>query len=255
MPPSSPTPSPQKWAVEHERHGLHLSRGLRRILVRLNNTEHSMSSDLLDNIDKRLRPAHSAVLVIDMQNDFCDQKGYVETVVGKDVSACRAVVPEIMALVEAARAQGVPVFWIKANYDPDRLPEGMLVKQREKSPVICCGTASWGNELYGVRAAAGEAIIEKSSYSAFAGTGIEEQLRRRGVRTLVFAGVQTNVCVETSLRDAVCRGFYAVLARDCVASHTQPLHEATLKNVEFLFGDVLDRKSIAAAWSSARATA
>jgi ureidoacrylate peracid hydrolase len=208
-----------------------------------------MSSDLLDSVDKRLRPAHSAVLVIDMQNDFCDQKGYVETVVGKDVSACRAVVPEIMALVGVARAQDVPVFWIKANYDPDRLPQGMLAKQREKSTAICCGTGSWGGELYGVQAAAGEAVIEKNSYSAFAGTGLEDRLRRLGIRTLVFAGVQTNVCVETSLRDAVCRGFYTVLARDCVASHTLPLHEATLKNVEFLFGDVLDRKAIAAAWS------
>ena len=53
-------------------------------------------------------------------------------------------------------------------------------------------------------------------------------------------------------RDAVCRGFYAVLASDCVASHTPPLHEATLKNVQFLFGDVVDRETIAAAWSSAR---
>lgn len=214
-----------------------------------------MSSELLDSIDRRLRPAHSAVLVIDMQNDFCDEKGYVETVVGKDVGACRAVVPEIMALVGAAREKGVPVYWIKANYDPDRLPAGMLTKQREKSSAICCGTASWGNDFYGVHPASGEAVIEKSSYSAFVGTDIEEQLRSRGVRTLVFAGVQTNVCVETSLRDAVCRGFYAVLASDCVASHTLPLHEATLKNVQFLFGDVIDRRTIAAAWSSARVTA
>jgi ureidoacrylate peracid hydrolase len=169
-----------------------------------------MPSDLLlDSIDKRLIPSHSAVLVIDMQNDFCDEKGYVETVVGKDVSACRAVVPEIMALVGAAREQGVTVFWIKANYDPDRLPQGMLAKQREKSPVICCGTASWGNGFYGVRPASAEAVIEKNSYSAFVGTDIEERLRQKGIRTLVFAGVQTNVCVETSLRDAVCRGFYA----------------------------------------------
>jgi len=80
-------------------------------------------------------------------------------------------------------------------------------------------------------------------------------LRDRGVRTLVFAGVQTNVCVETSLRDAVCRGFYAVLAADCVASHTPLLHEATLKNVQFLFGDVLDRNAIATAWSAATSRA
>jgi len=214
-----------------------------------------MSLDLLDNIDKRLRPNHSALLVIDMQNDFCDEKGYVERVVGKDVTACRAVVPEIMALVADARERGVPVFWIKANYDPDRLPEGMLAKQREKSLAVCCGTGSWGNAFYGVQPESGEAVIEKSSYSAFAEVGFEEQLRSSGVRTLVFAGVQTNVCVETSLRDAVCRGFYAVLASDCVASHTRPLHEATLKNVQFLFGDVVDRRTIAAAWSSGPVTA
>jgi ureidoacrylate peracid hydrolase len=210
-----------------------------------------MSSNLLDTVEKRLKPAHSAVMVIDMQNDFCAEAGYVEKVVGKDVSACRAVAPRIMALVEAARARGVPVYWIKANYDPERLPESMRVKQQEKSRVICCGTGSWGAEFYGVTAAPGEAVIEKSSYSAFAGTDVEQELRAKGVRTVVFAGVQTNVCVESSLRDAVCRGLYAVLASDCVASHTLPLHDATLKNVQFLFGDVLDREAIVAAWAAA----
>jgi len=94
-------------------------------------------------------------------------------------------------------------------------------------------------------------VIEKHSYSAFAGTDVEQQLRARDVRTLVFAGVQTNVCVESSLRDAVCRGFYTVLASNCVASHTLPLHEATLTNVQFLFGDVLERSRIATIWSAA----
>jgi ureidoacrylate peracid hydrolase len=209
-----------------------------------------MTRQLLDSIEKRLDPAHAAVMVIDMQNDFCAEKGYVERVVGKDASACRAVIPAIMDLVAAARGRRVPVFWIKANYDPDRLPEGMLVKQREKSAEICCGTGSWGHDFYGVTAVQGEPIIEKSSYSAFVGTDLEQQLRGCGIRTLVFAGVQTNVCVESSLRDAVCRGFYAVLASDCVASHTAPLHDATLNNVRFLFGDVIDRAAIMGAWKA-----
>jgi ureidoacrylate peracid hydrolase len=208
------------------------------------------SQDLLDTVEKRLQTAHTALMVIDMQNDFCAEQGYVERVVGKDVSACRAVVPAITALAEAARASGVPIFWIKANYDPDRLPPGMLVKQRERSAEVCCGTGSWGGELYGVSAVAGEPVIEKHSYSAFTGTGVEKLLRDRGIQTIVFAGVQTNVCVETSLRDAVCRGFYAVLAADCIASHTAPLHDATLKNVGFLFGDVLPAREITAAWAN-----
>jgi ureidoacrylate peracid hydrolase len=208
-----------------------------------------MTRQLLDTVEKRLDPAHTAVMVIDMQNDFCAEQGYVERVVGKDVSACRAVVPAIMDLVAAARERRIPVLWIKANYDPDRLPEGMLTKQREKSAEICCGTGSWGHDFYGVMAADGEPVIEKSCYSAFVGTDVEKQLRQRGIRTLVFAGVQTNVCVDSSLRDAVCRGFYAVLASDCVASHTPPLHEATLNNVRFLFGDVIDRAVIKGAWT------
>lgn len=210
-----------------------------------------MSSNLLDTVEKRLKPAHTAVMVIDMQNDFCAEAGYVEKVVGKDVSACRAVAPVVMALVRAARAHGVAVYWIKANYDPERLPEGMRVKQQANSRVVCCGTGSWGGEFYGVTPAPGEAVIEKNSYSAFADADVARQLRAGGVRTVVFAGVQTNVCVESSLRDAVCKGFYAVLASDCVASHTPELHEATLKNVRFLFGDVLDRDAIVAGWSAA----
>ena len=208
-----------------------------------------MAKELLDTVEKRLDPAHAAVMVIDMQNDFCAEKGYVERVVGKDTSACRAVVPAIMDLVATAREASVPVFWIKANYDPDRLPDGMRAKQREKSTEVCCGTGSWGGQFYGVTEAPGEAVIEKSCYSAFVGTDVEKRLRERGIRTLVFAGVQTNVCVDSSLRDAVCRGFYAVLASDCVASHTLPLHEATLNNVRFLFGDVLERAVIREAWS------
>jgi ureidoacrylate peracid hydrolase len=213
-------------------------------------TETMMTRQLLDTVEKRLDPAHTAVMVIDMQNDFCAEQGYVERVVGKETSACRAVVPAIMDLVTAARERRIPVLWVKANYDPDRLPEGMLVKQRDKSTEICCGTGSWGHAFYGVTATDGEPVIEKSCYSAFVGTVVEKELRQRGIRTLVFAGVQTNVCVESSLRDAVCRGFYAVLASDCVASHTLPLHEATLNNVRFLFGDVVDRAAIKGTWTA-----
>lgn len=207
-----------------------------------------MASELLDGLDARLRPSHTALLVIDMQNDFCAEGGYIEKVVGKDASACRAVAEPIMRLAGEARTAGVPVFWIRANYDPDKLPAGMLTKQRERSTSICCGTRSWGIEFFAVTPETGDAVVEKHSYSAFLGTDLEAQLRARSIRSLVFTGVQTNICVETSLRDAVCLGFYAILASDCVASHTPPLHEATLKNTQFLFGDVVTGQEIALIW-------
>lgn len=203
----------------------------------------------LRSVEARLKPAHTALLVIDMQNDFCAEGGYVEAVVGKDASACRAVAGPIMALVADARASGVPVLWIKANYAPENLPAGMAAKFSERgSEAVCCGPASWGADFYAVEPGAGEPVIEKRCYSAFHGTDLDTRLRTLAVRTIVLAGVQTNICIESALRDGSSLGFHVVVASDCVASHTPALHEATLANARFVFGDVLSRREIAAVW-------
>ncbi|WP_374632408.1 cysteine hydrolase family protein [Ferrovibrio sp.] len=212
-------------------------------------------SALSNTVLQRLDPAHSALLVIDMQNDFCAEGGYVETAVGKDASACRAVAAPIMDLVRNARRSGVPVYWVIAIYDTDKVPPNMLAKQRERSMDVCCGTGSWGAGFFGVEPLENETVIAKHCFSAFQGTDLEQQLRERSIRTVVFTGVQTNICVETSLRDGFCRGFNVVLAEDCVASHTKPLHDATVANTRFLFGDVLGGVDIAGAWRENTAVA
>ena len=96
--------------------------------------------------------------------------------------------------------------------------------------------------------APGEAVIEKHCFSGFMGTDLDTRLRTLAVRSLVFAGVQTNICVETTLRDGLSRGFNVVAASDCVASHTAELHDATLKNVRLALGDVLTGAEITALW-------
>jgi len=206
---------------------------------------------VLSSVEARLDPAHTALLVIDMQNDFCAEGGYVEAVVGKDAAACRAVAAPIMALAADARAAGVPVFWIKANYALDGLPAGMAAKFGERaSAAACCAPGSWGADFFGVEPRPGEAVIEKRCYSAFRGTDLDTRLRSLAVRTVVLAGVQTNICIDSAMRDASSLGFYVVVASDCVASHTPELHDATLKNAQFVFGDVLSRRQIAAFWRS-----
>ena len=198
---------------------------------------------------ERLRPAHTALLVVDMQNDFCAEGGYIESVVGKDAAACRAVAAPITTLASAARAKSVPVIWMRADYRLDKLPAGMAARFAEQGKgKVCCAPGSWGADFYGCAPAAGDAIVDKHCFSAFIGTDLDSRLVARGVRTIVFAGVQTNVCVESSLRDALSLGFNVVLAGDCVASHTPDLHEATIKNVRFILGDVLSGREIAALW-------
>jgi ureidoacrylate peracid hydrolase len=110
----------------------------------------------------------------------------------------------------------------------------------------CSGT--WGAEFFGVAPAADEAVYEKTCVSAFMGTPLDRELRARGIRTLVFSGVQTNVCVDTSVRDAASLGFYVAIASDCVASHTKTLHDASLATLGFLFGDVLPSAEITKHW-------
>ena len=91
----------------------------------------------------------------------------------------------------------------------------------------------------------------KHSYSAFTNPDFEAHLRSRSIETLIFAGVQTNVCVEATLREAYNRGFHVVLAEDCVASHTPALHEATLQNTRALLGKVSPASDIQAAFRAA----
>lgn len=208
----------------------------------------------LASLAERLDPRHTALLVIDMQNDFCAPGGYVEAGAGLDAGPCRAVAGPINELVGHARTAGVPVIWVKADYRWENVPPGMRAKALARGGTAmfaCSGT--WGAEFYGVTPAPDERVVEKTCYSAFMGTGLDRHLRGLGVRTVVFCGVQTNVCVDSSARDAASLGFYVALASDCVASHTESLHEASLKTLGFLFGDVLPKAEVIDIWQNARA--
>jgi ureidoacrylate peracid hydrolase len=208
-------------------------------------------SGLLASLAERLAPAHAALLVIDMQNDFCAPGGYVETALGKDATACRAVVAPIRSLIAHARAARVPVLWIRADYSPDKVPAHMALKAHERGAAQAfCHGGTWGAEFFELTPVAGDVVVEKYCFSAFVGTGLGQRLRSSRIRTVVLAGVQTNVCIESSLRDAASIGFHVVVAADCVASHTPVLHDATLKNVAFLFGDVVPSAEIARIWQA-----
>jgi ureidoacrylate peracid hydrolase len=196
-------------------------------------------------------PAHTALLVIDMQNDFCAAGGYIDRVIKRDLSACQKVAGPIAELADAARRAGVPVIWLRANYARELIPEPMRAKlERQGIADVCCASGSWGADWYGVRPSDGEPVIEKHCYSGFMGTDLQARLQKQNVRTLIFAGVQTQVCVESTLRDAHSLGYYCVVPQDCVASHTPPAHEATLAGVRFLFGDVTTAGELKSIWSA-----
>ncbi|TFZ02611.1 cysteine hydrolase [Ramlibacter henchirensis] len=197
----------------------------------------------------RLEPKRCALMVVDMQNDFCAPGGYIDKTMGKDVSAAAVIVPTINELVAQARKARVPVVWLRADYSHDRIPDSMAVKLAARGiQAECCKPGTWGFEWYGVEPAAGEPVVTKHSYSGFIGTDMQDVLGALKRQTIVFTGVQTQVCVESTLRDAHAFGHYCVAVQDAVGSHTPALHEATLNNVRFLFGDVCPASDVLAAW-------
>lgn len=210
--------------------------------------------DVLTEFEDRIDPAHSAVLVVDIQNDFCAPDGYLGRKFGCDEAANEALAARNVALTDAARDAGALIVWIQAIYDPVYLSAPMLMKGGAKSNEVRCVDGSWGAEFYKVAPMEGDLVVRKHRYSAFSGTALDNLLRRNGIWTTVVTGVSTNICVESTLREAFNLGYYVVVPGDCVASNNAELHEATLKNVEFLIGDVTSSRDLINQWSRGGST-
>ena len=207
---------------------------------------------LLNGLPEILDPAHTAVVVVDMQNDFCAENGYIHTTQGADMSGNAPLAARIGKLVEAARAAGAMVVWTRAIFDHELLPAPMLSKMLEKGKgAVCCASDSWGADFYEIGPADGEMVVDKRCYSAFHNTQFDDILRRRGIRTLVMTGVATNVCVDSTLREGFFHGYYIVMPPDCVGSANAYLHEATIKSVEFIFGHVPGSETVTGIWAGA----
>lgn len=208
-----------------------------------------MTINLLTNIKAIVDPAHTAVLAIDLQNDFCATGGHTEVNLKKPVEDCQGVVEPIATLVTQMRAAGGSVIWVKADYDRTYLSPPIHARQVSRGiKDAYCVAGTWGADFYGVHPEDDDLVIEKHRHSAFIGTELDQILRDRGIQTLIMVGVQTHVCIESTLRDASARGYYIVVPRDCVASFDRDLHDKTLRCVEMHFGEVTGSADIIDLW-------
>ena len=209
------------------------------------NDDRSLLLDLADVVD----PAHTAVVVIDMQNDFCAPGGWTDRIVKRDISSLGPVARPIRTLVDGARKAHIPVVWVRADYASDRVPDAMRARSaRMGLTEDCCVPGSWGADWFEVTPLDGEPVFTKHCYSGVSNPGLDDALAERGARTLVFAGVQSHVCVETTLRDAHTRGYYCVVPEECVASPNVAAHEVMLSNVRMIFGLVVSLSELTGQW-------
>jgi ureidoacrylate peracid hydrolase len=204
--------------------------------------EHEMAMLQAEPAGVEIDLRRTAVIIVDMQNTFCKKGGGFD-LGGRDISLIPATYGPIKRIADAARARAVKVIYVVHRLTPDAREVGPF--SRFKSPAlrrpeyrnsgILEGT--WGTEIIDeLKPAEDEMIIVKRRFSAFAGTELDMMLRTFDIRYLVFTGVATNICVESSLRDASHLQYLPIIVSDGVAASPPDRQESTLSNVREIFG-------------------
>jgi ureidoacrylate peracid hydrolase len=208
---------------------------------------------MLRTIAQKVSPENAAVLVVDVQNDFCGPEGGLAQL-GVDMSAIVACIPKIVTLVDAARQVGVPVIHIRTHADATTESPAWMEQRLRRSPdrPRWCEPGTWGANFYTVIPHPGEIIISKHRYSAFIDTNLDLILRSTGISSLIMTGVASNNCVDCTARDGFMKDYYIVFVDDCTAATNAAIHAATLANIESLFGLVVKSDQVLKEWQAIR---
>jgi len=208
------------------------------------------AKSLLKTLVEQIAPKHTALLVIDPQNDFLASNGALARA-GFDVKRMQSAVPRLNHFIQKAREAGVTVIWVRIIHDSERMVPSQKVMWGEGDAIAVVKKGSQGIDWYSEISGRlpNEHVITKWNYDAFESiTGLDLLLRNRGIRTLLLTGFGANVCVETTARHGFIKGYYIVLVSDCTDAATQQEYEATVFNIKNFFGKVATSNEIVSTW-------
>jgi nicotinamidase-related amidase len=215
-------------------------------------------SPLPDTVDAALLgpmllPARTALVIIDVQNDFVAPDGALG-LAGVDMAPLAAPLERIEALIAAARARDVTVVFVRLVTRPETDSNALKLMTARKGQaadsVALCRAGTPGADYYRLLPRAGDMEIDKALYSAFVGTTFERQLRERGLDTLLVCGFTTECCVDSTVRDAFHRDFNVFLAEDACAAYLPDLHHASLNALGLSFALLVNSCAVELAWRS-----
>ncbi len=211
-----------------------------------------------------LDAAQTALIVVDMQNAFASRGGMFD-LAGHDISGAGPVVAVHKRLLPVVRAAGVLVVYLQMSFKPDLSDAGdpqspayhkelalRMMRERPELAGKLLIDGSWDAQIVdGLEPRDGDIVIRKSRYNGFTGTDLDEILKSRGIRHLLFSGIATNICVESTARNAFFNEYWPILISDAM-NHAGPdfTRQATLWNFENVLGWVTDSASVLEALST-----
>lgn len=207
----------------------------------------------LRSLEEKVRPGWVALLIIDMCNDFIHPDGKAAARAQRPIQHAQAVIPPMQRLLHVARAAGVMIVFGQHTTLPGNASDsGPWLDARSRatySVADLCMDGSWGQQIIDELAPVPtDLILKKYRYSAFAGTSLDLLLRSASIKTAICCGVSTNVCVESTAREAFSNDYYVVIPADACASWDANLHEAALASARHRYATVCTTDDLARAW-------
>lgn len=201
-------------------------------------------------LKEKVDPTHTAILVIDVQNDFCSYEGALAKL-GTDISMIHRMLPSLIRFINYAREANAPIIYIQ-HINSDETTSPSLLEKRiglGRDRVSVCQKGTWGAQLFEeLPINSSDFVVQKYRYSAFINTNLDLILRSHGIKTLIITGLSTNVCVESTARDGFMYDYFIVLPKDCLATTITSLHQPSLETLQRYFATVTASHAIIEAW-------
>jgi ureidoacrylate peracid hydrolase len=198
------------------------------------------------NLADKVRPEHTALLLIDLQRNFFCKGGIIEFM-GGDAEALQSILPGLEVFLSMARKHLKIIIFTKDTFYP-YLTSPAALEHYERAGMLG-DLDPRVEEFFGIEPQEGDIVLPKHMYSAFIGTPLDSILRSNGITTVIVTGVATNVCVESTARQAFMHDYYVVVPADLVAGADENAKRMALANIGTYFGEVVTSDRILAAWA------
>jgi ureidoacrylate peracid hydrolase len=206
------------------------------------------------DLSEVVKPSKTAIIVVDVQNDFCEPAGMAGKS-GKDTSAAMAMIPTLQNFLTAAREHGTNIIFIQTIHEAATDSDAWVGRRKDPDAKNCL-KGTWGAEFTGIGPLnESEPVVIKHRYSAFLNTRLDSILRTLKVENIVVLGVATNVCVESTSRHGFMLDYHTTFVSDCSAAYNQAAHDMTLKTHAKHFGQVATAQQIIDAWTATHSVA